>query len=631
MELGTVMDSSINRDAENLSDASNSILNYKSEREKKFEDELEVENAKVAKRFAIDKKFAISEDILRAFDDYYSELQERLSLEIGESAKDYYHLKNSSFEASDVLEAIQMVVHNSLNVVLEKLNAQTAAIFILNKNGVLERLAMSGYDLAGNSISAYWYKDETYKVEDASFVGGAAVSRGDSKYGTPQYSSNLDEEKNLSPGGKQKYTQKCGPLRSAIAIPINGRSKTYGVLRVINRIDDDTKLPDPKAIFDRYEDVVWLSLLATIISNILSNFKHDFQLKTLEHFHGALSGTPKSLKNFYLRSVDLLVLSPETLFKAAVLRVLDSETGSLQVVSTSLFSGVSQDRNNSAVKIGDGLAGWVAQNEEPLILPRIRFNDDFVRFRDRDWVNQPWIRKNGFQAFGCFPLVAKETLLGTLSFYTGCAYDFQADINGFTFIKNVAELLSTFILYNSSHQMELNEKRIQSLQERVIFLEKKLKLDTESLIKDKIIQEKRDNYQYDILLLDSSFELENKLQKISQALIDEGILPWISKYDIQIDVDKKTSIDRILDNVKFVAICVNKADKGPWNDPQKRAFLRGLIKRGVRMLLLFIGDFDDLPQLPVFLEDLDSIKVKEDFDTELSELIRKIGGETPYS
>ena len=220
------------------------------------------------------------------------------------------------------------------------------------------------------------------------------------------------------------------------------------MLRVINKVNSKTKLRDTSE-FVQYDEVVWLSLLANSISNVLSYFRHDSQMKILEHFHHALSNTPENIESFYQKSVDLLVLSPETLFKAAILRFLDPETQSLKIVAISLSEGVSDSRKNFIIKVGDGVAGWAAQNRSPLILPRIRINNDLVNFRDKKWINHDWIRENKFQTFGCFPLIAKGKLLGTLSFYTGCAYDFHTDIDGFTFIQTVAELIATFVFFNT--------------------------------------------------------------------------------------------------------------------------------------------------------------------------------------
>lgn len=426
-------------DIELLANASNSILEYKSESEKKFESKVEAENIAAAKKFAKER------EITKAFSEYLEVKESILKEAVGKNAKNEQYVENDEFNLSDVLESKRRTIEHALEIVLEKLHAQTAAVFLVDKDGWLKRFVLSGHDASGHKIRLSWYEEERYERENSSFVGSAAMPREGSSYGKIRYTSDLSAEPNLSTEGKQRYLQKCGPLKSAIAIPLHGRGKIYGVLRVINKVNAETHKLDTTSVFDSYDDVVWLSLLANNVANVLSDFAWRAQTKILSYFHRALSDPPDVLE-YYQKAVDLLVQTPETLFKAAVLRVFDPKTENLRVVSTSLSNDLIGKRKNIPHKLGYGMAGWVAENKQHLILHHIRLENKLVRFRDKDWINHEWIRANNFQAFGCFPLISENTILGTLSFYTRCSHNFYADVNEFTFLKNITESIATFTL-----------------------------------------------------------------------------------------------------------------------------------------------------------------------------------------
>lgn len=423
-----------------LPDDNHAILGYKSEPEIVFENRVKAEDRDAAQKFEKDR------DSTQSFSEY-PEVKERILKEPIKADKEHQYSEHSNFKVADVLESKKESVENALEIIREKFSAQTAAVFLINKDDFLERFSLVGYDLEGHKIHSHWYEQESYDISDDSFVGSAAVSQEGSTFGEIRYTEDLSNEVKVDLEGKRRYTQKCGYLKSAIVVPLHGRRKIYGVLRIINKVEVDTKRLNDNAIFNKNDDVVWLHLLANSVASILSDFAWSSQAKILGYFHSALSDPPEAIEDYYQKSVDLLVKNPETRFKAAVLRVLDPKTQCLRVVSISLSNDLTGQRKNPAVKIGDGLAGWVAKEKRRLILTKLRFRDELVNFRDKVWINKDWIIRNNLQAFGCFPLIAEGRVVGTLSFYTKCEHDFDADINEFTFLKSVTELIASFTLF----------------------------------------------------------------------------------------------------------------------------------------------------------------------------------------
>ncbi|MEM9266513.1 MAG: GAF domain-containing protein [Cyanobacteria bacterium P01_F01_bin.13] len=326
-----------------------------------------------------------------------------------------------------------------MTVVLNKLCAQTAAVFLINKDGLLKRFGFIGYDKYGNLIDRDWFQEEAYPLDSSSFVGRASMPGENSKYGETQYASDLGDER-LDGLGKVKYTEKCGYLKGAIAIPLNGRNKTYGVLRIINKLDSKTRLPATDFVFEK-DDVVWLTLLSVYLANALSNYRRDVQTKILQYLNYMFAWPSTQGSDYYTKATRLLAKNPETAFQAAVLRLLEPKTKILKVVSTAFSSNVHGKRDDNPINFGEGLAGWVAANTERLILSKISLDDEIVKFR-----NKAWVQENRFEAFGCFPLFVRGKILGTLSLYTGYNYDFHADTTDF--ILSFTESLATFTFFN---------------------------------------------------------------------------------------------------------------------------------------------------------------------------------------
>lgn len=431
-------------DVELLQAEGNLIISFKPTSERELAKEIEEEIRTLA------NSYLELRDSIVGFEANKSSKVEKLKKEI-EGNKDPLEIRivNASF----IRTSKQEIVQNALKLVCDKLNAQTAAVFLISKNGVLERAGIYGLDKYGKSLSNEWFSEEAYQVGE-SFTGRAIRPKEGSGYGEIQYTENLNSE-NLKPKNKKEYLDKLGDLRCAIAIPLNGRNKTYGVLRVVNKIDritaKDEVLSPSKAPFSK-DDVRLLLFLATYIANALSNFRRDVQVEILKYLSRLLiqpsPGTDRSLENTYQRVVDLLVQNPETAFKAGILRIKNDSSGALEVKAISFSPGVTDNRDNSPRKDhDDGFLWLIAENRKRLILQDIQKEDQISQFK-----NKNWIKDNYFQSFGCFPLVAKNETLGTLSLYTGYNYEFYPD--SIEFLQGVADLIASFVFEAKLEELE---------------------------------------------------------------------------------------------------------------------------------------------------------------------------------
>ena len=362
------------------------------------------------------------------------EPEKNISLSKNKLIRDLPRVRNRliSLKNLDKDELIQI----SLSIVLDTLNAQTASIFLLSKEGNLERAGIQGIDKNGNILENNWLSDESYAIGE-SLTGRASYPKGDG-YGSPQLTNRLSEEK-LAEKNRNAYLEKLGELSSAIAIPLNGQNKTYGILRVINKIDKETKEIIPNSQFSS-EEVDWLSVIGAFVANVISNYRRDRQSKLysdLSRFLAESDHEGFNPKLVYNEVVNRLV-SEETAFKACILRIR-TESNTLKVEARGGISSIDwSKRRDEEIKLGEGLPGSAAQRSEPIILKEINEGNVEQFFKNKDW-----ILENHFKSFACFRIVYKEKVLGTLSLYTGYKYDFHSSCR--SFLERVTSLVAAFI------------------------------------------------------------------------------------------------------------------------------------------------------------------------------------------
>jgi GAF domain-containing protein len=361
-----------------------------------------------------------------------------------------------------VLASKKEIIHNALKKVAEKIDAQIVALFLFSKDGVLERVGIFGEDFHRNPITDEWYSTESYRAGE-SFTGKAA-SYGGKKYGDILYARNLGKL-DLKEESRTKYLDKLGnsPLQCAIAIPLNGRNKTFGVLRIINKIDKPRSESSPVLVSFSDDDVEWAVFLATYIANSLSNFRRDIQIKIFQQVSYFLidshmqSNQTSFFCEAYQEIIDLLVKNPETAFKAGVIRVVDRSLKTLVFAAESLAENVTSRDDKEPISFNSNrLVAEVVQSCEPSVLNGIRGFQEIDKFTNKDW-----ILENKLDAFGCFPIVYKGESVGTLSLYTGYDYHFYPD--SLLFIQSIIDLLAAFIHKTQLEEMERDAKLLNQM------------------------------------------------------------------------------------------------------------------------------------------------------------------------
>lgn len=325
------------------------------------------------------------------------------------------------------------VIQTALQRVREMLHAQIVSIFLFTKDGRLHRVGIEGVDQSGQPIDHHtFYPRERYAVGE-SFTGRAAVPAEDG-YGKPQWTNQLHQE-DLGKTTRAEYARKF-KLHCAIAVPLNGQNKTYGVLQVINKVDASSGEPLDYCSFAPNE-IPLLSAIGSFVANAISNLRRDKQNKLYADLSNLLIRSPSAateLQETYDRIVQRLI-SEGTAFEACILRV--KTRGVLVVQARAAVERVKlATRQDKAIQSGDGLVGRAFQLGQPTIVENI--SDRIDQFKSKDW-----IQLNQFQSFGCFPLIYKDDVVGTLSLYTAYQYQFHPGTK--EFLGRVSFLIAAFI------------------------------------------------------------------------------------------------------------------------------------------------------------------------------------------
>lgn len=354
--------------------------------------------------------------------------------------------KNSNKEEQSIKDELCTINHdkkeiikNALENVRDKIHCQVAAIFLFSKDGTLKRVGINGLDKNKKLIKNDWLSKENYIVGE-SLIGKAAEPKEKidpdekPKYGTTQITNDFETD---DPKYKKHYLGTLGELAHAIAVPLNGANKTYGVLKVINKIDSEGNIVD----FND-DDYTTLLFLVGVISCRISNFRRDTQRDFLNNIKNSLVKSENSTFNYYNSYQEILnfLISIETAFKVAILRVKNDDTGAMKVRYSAYAKGVRKKKDDDPRRIREGFVGIVSDELEPVIVPKITANG----MRD-EFINADWIKDNGFESFGCFPLIIPESdeIVGTISLFAGYEYEFH--YGTIKFLNYLTSSLATLI------------------------------------------------------------------------------------------------------------------------------------------------------------------------------------------
>ena len=232
---------------------------------------------------------------------------------------------------------------------------------------------------------------ETMKSEDLSPSKGIASAVAQS--GQPYFAIDLD----LDPQWKKEG---AFPVKSILCVPLKVAEQPVGVIELINKLGDE---PFSK------EDLDLLSSIGSQMAVILENArlfaemeKRVNQVNTLMELSAILNSTLQQ-KEVLQRAMEAATRLTGT--EVGSLLLLDEETQEL-VFEVALGEKGERVRE-IRLKLGEGIAGWVAQTGEPLLVSDVR--QDPRHYHRADELSH-FVTRNML----CVPVRVKDRVIGVL-------------------------------------------------------------------------------------------------------------------------------------------------------------------------------------------------------------------------
>jgi transcriptional regulator with GAF, ATPase, and Fis domain len=363
------------------------------------------------------------------------------------------------------------ILDHALKVVHKVINCQISAVFLIDKKGTLKRYSLHGITSLNQTIASDWFPDEEYSISIDSFVGKTALGShvnaqhpNTSQFGELHYSYIIEQDLKNIEDNLAKYKEDCGEIYQVAALPINNHYRTIGVLRIINKVD-----PSSQKILknDRFSDtdLIYLSLFASEIGTALLNFERDSNRRLFSALmkdvcrpespnviEKDLSHADRT-QRFIDNALNKLVKNESSPFNFAILRFLCNDKKLCCVASVASYDHkLNESRDNNPIEINkhDSFVSYVVTTQQYIVISDI--SSRMERFN-----NKPWVKKQEFSTFCCFPLQCREKdVFGTLSLYT--AYRYKYDAKSTELIQSFCDALSALLYLE---KLDPNSKKIK--------------------------------------------------------------------------------------------------------------------------------------------------------------------------
>ena len=338
---------------------------------------------------------------------------------------------------ADLEELLQFVVDE----VKCKMGVEVASLFLFDKQEeFLVRKSTAG-------IESGWQSDEKYRVGDG-LVGNTLVPVGNQKYGRPLCMIEADKDPHINLEYLHKYQKKLQShrLKHLITVPLNGQNKSFGVLRVINKLETDGNL-SPTGFTQKDVDflVTIASMVAIAVENTSLLNETKRYLSDIKAVHDASQTVASSLntQEMLQKIVDIAGHVSGSEHSGIVL----VEEGRLTM---SVEDHLMQPRLHERAR-PTGMTKRVIDSMKPI------FVDDTQKMVID---HNPVVLARGFRSYAGIPIIARHKILGVLFVHSKQinAFTQQADILEI-FCNHVATALENTELYRQVSDAARHETR----------------------------------------------------------------------------------------------------------------------------------------------------------------------------
>ncbi len=140
-----------------------------------------------------------------------------------------------------------------------------------------------------------------------------------------------------------------------------------------------------------------------------------------------------------------------------------------------------------------------------------------------------------------------------------------------------------------------------------------------------VIDGKRETNDYDVFLCHNSDD-KPAVEKIGELLIEQGILPWLDKWELRPGFPWQRVLEEQIENIKSAAVFVGPSSIGPWQQMELDALLREFVRRGNPVIPVVLPQSPAQPDLPVFLSGMTWVDFRKIEDDPMKQLIWGITG-----
>src|SRR3990172_6033004 len=331
---------------------------------------------------------------------------------------------NSEFNTALLsCKRLEEIYHITTSKTLERLTCRTASIFLFSKEGMLERKFIAGFSKENEPPPEFYKRGQGLaglSVRNPDGFGEPCRCNDISNWSVIQDDPVVKQYARQYEVALKKQYGENEKLRHVIAIPLNGISRAFGVLRIINKIDTTTNTLSETGF--TLVDEEWLILIASLVSAAIANIKKQIRQDSIFRINDLLSLNDES--NFFDSVTKRIAQDDTNCYSRCTIYKVRQETKEIVFGGSSEQADAATELKHKLI-IGKELAQKIISTKKHEIVQDITVES-------HHFLNHKAAKESGFVSMICLPLknVKTEAVYGTFSIFTKFKYTFdQVDID----------------------------------------------------------------------------------------------------------------------------------------------------------------------------------------------------------
>ncbi len=330
------------------------------------------------------------------------------------------------------LQEVDAILQRAVDTARQRLQSETASVFLLHDGSYRIRRS------AGQDEAAF--HNETYRLGEGltglaatlpapaaatgcpfdvhpghephtcTFVPPVASATAGSNFGSALVCNHVETCNSVVDTHRQRYQRLLvsHQVCHLIAVPLNEASHTFGILRVVNKLNPDQTV---SAAGFTEDDRDLLSTIASQVATALSNLRQTQRLTSIFDINAILTD---QYSGQLIGDRIAEIMTGETMgYNACMLH----QRAGKSLILTSFHARPAIAAPDLDLALGDSITGQVAESGQPRQVIEIAAEHQF-KYR-------AWAAEHGYQSMLCVPLRAGDRVIGTLSVYTTYRYHFN--------------------------------------------------------------------------------------------------------------------------------------------------------------------------------------------------------------